>query len=387
MKVLIIPSWYPTENKPNSGIFFKEQSISLQEFGHEVTVAYPEIHSLREFFKPTFKRGLFCKFEAGIKTYRFKEYNLLRFLKIGSGIIYYLRLKHIFKRILRREGIPEIIHAHSALWGGWAAARISRKYKIPLVITEHSSSFVRGTIQKYQIPYIKKAFRQSKKVIVVGPTLKNELEKFVEPDKLEIIPNTFNKELFRPKESINEERKECKFHFFSLAFLSRNKGFDILLRAYARAFKGNKNVELIIGGDGEEKTSLEILAKDLEINEQVSFLGELSRENAAKEMQKCDVFVLASRFETFGVVLIEALACGKPIISTRCGGPEIIVNNRNGILVEVDNIEKLSEALKQLKANYTKYDKEFIYSHCHKNFGKEAIIKKINHLYKYVSQP
>lgn len=372
--MLIVPSWYPTEERPNSGIFFKEQAIALQEQGLEVIVAYPEIHSIKEIKKQKFKRGFYYNIEDGLETYRIKEYNFLPKIRRGSSIIYYLKLKNIYARLIKEGKRPDIIHAHSVLWGGWAAARISKKYNIPLIITEHSTAFLRGLIKDYQIPFIKEAFDHAKKVIVVGPGLEQELRKYIKEEKIQLIPNIVDTSRFKPNDNI---KKSNKFRFFSLAFLTYKKGFDVLLNAFAKAFKGNREVELVIGGDGEERGNLEKLAVDLEIEKQVTFLGELSREQAAMEMQKCDVFVLASRFETFGVVFIEALACGKPIIATKCGGPEMIVNEKNGLLVANQNIEELSNALLKIKLNYSRYRKEEIISDCYTRFSKDKVCEQI----------
>lgn len=379
--MLIVPSWYPTEERPNSGIFFKEQAIALQEQGLEVIVAYPEIHSIKEIKKQKFKRGFYYNIEDGLETYRIKEYNFLPKIRRGSSIIYYLKLKNIYARLIKEGKRPDIIHAHSVLWGGWAAARISKKYNIPLIITEHSTAFLRGLIKDYQIPFIKEAFDHAKKVIVVGPGLEQELRKYIKEEKIQLIPNIVDTSRFKPNDNI---KKSNKFRFFSLAFLTYKKGFDVLLNAFAKAFKGNREVELVIGGDGEERGNLEKLAVDLEIEKQVTFLGELSREQAAIEMQKCDVFVLASRFETFGVVFIEALACGKPIIATKCGGPEMIVNENNGLLVSKDNIEELSNSMVYIKQNYIMFDKNKIVDDCINRFSKKNVSKCIINEYRKI---
>ncbi|OQP04630.1 hypothetical protein B1690_15255 [Geobacillus sp. 46C-IIa] len=374
LRVLIVPSWYPTKEKPNAGIFFKEQALALQEKGIEIIIAYPEIHSLKEWAKYKSQRGFYHKIEDGLDTYRIKEFNFLPKIPVGSGIVYYFKLKKIFTKLVKEGNKPDIIHAHSVLWGGWASSKISKQWNVPLIITEHSTAFLRGLIKKYQIPLIKEAFDQAKKIIVVGPGLQKELKKYTEGQKIELIPNIVDTSRFKQNAFIE---KPNKFRFFSLAFLTYKKGFDILLKAFAKAFKGNEEVELVIGGDGEERVNLENLAIDLGIEKQVIFLGELSREQAVTEMQRCDAFVLASRFETFGVVFIEALACGKPIVATKCGGPEIIVNEKNGLLVEVEDIEALSKALINMKLTYNQYKAEEIAFDCYERFGKSKVTEKI----------
>jgi len=384
MRVLIVPSWYPQDDKPNSGIFFKEQAIALQEAGIEVIVAYPEIHSMTELKQRSFRRGFYHEFEDGIETYRLKEYNFLPKVPRGTSIIYYFNLKKILNSIIRNGKKPDIIHAHSILWGGWAASKISKEYNIPLIITEHSSAFGRNLIKNYQKPMIREGFSQAKKIIVVSSSLKVQLENYTEEDKFEVIPNIVDISKFKIQTNTSTHKKS-KFRFFSLAFLTYNKGFDILINAFSQAFKGNDQVELVIGGDGVERHNLENLVKTLGLENQISFLGELDRDQVVIEMQKCDAFVLASRYETFGVVYIEALACGKPIIATKCGGPEMIVNEKNGLLVKVDNINELGKALVKIKQNIFCYSKDEIILDCNQRFSKERVVLQIIKQYQTVT--
>ena len=181
---------------------------------------------------------------------------------------------------------------------------------------------------------------------------------------------------------MSEKRQDPtkNFRFLSIAFLNHNKGMDILLNGFAKVFKG-KNVELVIGGEGAEKDNLNNLANQLGISGQVTFLGPVNREQVKHEMQQCNVFVLASRFETFGVVFIEALATGKPILATKCGGPEAIVNKINGCLVPTENSTELSRAMEYMKENYHMYNPVEIRKDCIERFSENAIIKKVSQLY------
>ncbi len=165
-----------------------------------------------------------------------------------------------------------------------------------------------------------------------------------------------------------------------MCFLTHKKGIDVLLRAFAQ-LKIN-NCRLIIGGDGEERKELEKLADLLFISDIVVFKGMMDRKSAIKQMQECDAFVLPSRHETFGVVFVEALACGKPIIATKSGGPDQIVNNNNGVLVEVDNINMLAIEMDKMIQNIENYDPKTIREDCINRFSEEAVIKQINKVYE-----
>ena len=101
-------------------------------------------------------------------------------------------------------------------------------------------------------------------------------------------------------------------------------------------------------------------------------------------MSKCDAFVLASKYETFGVVYIEALASGKPVIGTYNGGAEDIINDSNGLLVKVDDINDLGNAMKKIIKNINIYNSEEIRNDCIEKYSKKKIIKDIINEYNNV---
>ena len=101
-------------------------------------------------------------------------------------------------------------------------------------------------------------------------------------------------------------------------------------------------------------------------------------------MNRCDVFVLPSRYETFGVVYIEALASGRPVIGALNGGAEDIINNLNGYLIPIDDIDILAEKMIEVYDNIESYDEEEIRIDCLKRFSPKVIVNKIISVYKEV---
>ncbi|TQR21227.1 glycosyltransferase [Psychrobacillus vulpis] len=390
MKVLIVPSWYPNELNEIAGVFFKEQAIALKNQQLEVIVAYPEIWDLCDRKKIQSKSGFYHSVEKGIETYRYRMYNhipLFRgysYIPLFGEILknnYSKSLTKIVEKIILEKGLPDIIHAHSILWGGWAAVQIARKYGIPLVITEHSTLYSRKKIRDWQVPYIKESLNIANKIIVVGPGLQKELQQYTDKEII-IVPNIVDTQNFKP--TSHKEKNTKKFRFFTLGFLTYKKGMDVLLKAFSLAFNNDPYVELIIGGDGEERLNLEKIARDLNIYEKVVFLGELTRDEVVVQMQDCDSFVLSSRDETFGVVYIEALACGKPIIATKSGGPDFIVNKKNGFLVEVDDIRGLAFSMVNMKKNRNNFKEKEIIMDCHERFAGESVSKQLIEIYSTV---
>lgn len=131
-----------------------------------------------------------------------------------------------------------------------------------------------------------------------------------------------------------------------VAMHNEKKGIDVLLRAFAQLQDAHPNLRLVLAGDGPLRVQLEALAASLGLTGKVEFCGRQTRSQVGELLRNCEVFVLPSRSEPFGIVLIEAMACGKPVVATTAGGiPEIVQNEVNGILVEPDNSKALAQAI------------------------------------------
>ena len=337
MHVMFIPSWYDNNRNKVHGSFFREQATKLQESGVKVTVAYNEIWPLTLMGKVKEKSGLSFNVEKGLRTYRYKNYNFIPKHPLMFNI-FDKRMEKLYKEVVKKEGKVDVIHAQSSLWGGISAAYVAKKYNIPLVITEHSSVKRGQYVRESYYKRIVNSYKSADAIIAVGNGLKKEIEELTNRKDIKVIGNLVDLSLF----DIRDIKKESdEFIFFSVAFLEGEKGFDTLIKAFSKKFK-NEKVRLVIGGDGSQREWLEGIAKSEGIENQVTFTGALSREEVSSWMNKCDVFVLPSRYETFGVVYIEALASGKPVIGTFNGGAEDIVSKDVGILVEIDNIKDLS---------------------------------------------
>src|ERR1700741_791393 len=133
--------------------------------------------------------------------------------------------------------------------------------------------------------------------------------------------------------------------------------------------------ELVIGGDGPDREKLEAQVQSLGVERYCRFLGGLNREQVRERMQQCDAFVLSSLHETFGVVVGEAMACGKPVISTRCGGPEFFVNDENGVLVDAANPQALADAMADFINNRHSFDPQTVRASVVNRFSPEAFVR------------
>jgi glycosyltransferase involved in cell wall biosynthesis len=394
MHILILPSeHYVPKESPLSGIFQRDQALALKRAGCQVGVIAPNLRSLRLLRKKMigWPKGVEVEIDEGVYVIRYYGWEW------GIPLVAYGRLRqkikagmNLFERYVAERGSPDIIHAHNSLYGGYLASLIKKKFGIPYVITEHSSVFVRKMVRRWEVPVFRKAFANADARIMVSPKLGSYLEKHYGSDvkPWDWIPNIldqkFEKGISLQKQNAHESRV---FHFLNIANLNENKCHSDLLDAFSRHFKGQTNTQLRIGGTGPLHNHLERLANNLGISKQVVFLGLLTRDQVLEEMRECDVFVLSSHHETFGVVLIEALSCGKPVIATASGGPECIVNEGNGILVPPRNPDALGQAMLTLRSTRNRYIDHEIRQSCLGSFGEETVIRKLLEIYSHVREP
>ncbi|MGO5135636.1 glycosyltransferase [Clostridium butyricum] len=382
MHIMVIPSWYASSRNKVHGSFFKEQFKALSNAGIKVTVAYNEIWPITMLGRIKENRGIEFSLEDNLKTYRYKDFNYLpkNPLMFKS---FNKRMDKLYKEIVKKEGEIDIIHAHSALWGGISAQYISEKYNIPLVITEHSSlNYARYVKESYK-KYIYAAYDKADALIAVGNGLKNEMKNYTNND-IKVIHNMVDLKKFNIDiKSSEKNNSEDTFNMFSCAFLEEGKGMENLIEAFYLAFK-SKDAILRIGGDGSLREKLEGMIKELGMENQIFLLGTLSREDVAKEMKNCKCFALASEHETFGVVYIEALACGKPVIGTYNGGADDIIKDYNGIIIEKKDVEKLKDALVKMKNEYKTYDKNEIREKTILSYSENVLVEKLKGVYKEI---
>ena len=379
MHILVIPSWYPQFSGDIGGSFFREQAIALRKAGYQVGVIYPQIRSLKN-IKSILKKpyGLTLENDEGINTIRWyavnfipknKKYNKSHWIKIALKL---------FETYVEQFGKPDIIHVHSMLYAGYVAQTIKIKYGIPYVVTEHSTAFARSLIPLDEISSLKQVVSNAKVCIAVSEEFSSLLNKLFETQKWTYIPNIVSDEFISFEKTLDAEEY---FTFINVCFLEKKKRIDLLISSFAKAFKDNKKVRLKIGGDGILMSELKILAKELGVESQVIFLGKLSRQQVKEEMALSNAFVLSSEYETFGVVLVEALALGKPVIATKCGGPESIVVPEVGYLISKNSEREMTNGLLELHQNWNKFDSVQIRQYCLENFSEQAVVEKLTKIY------
>lgn len=378
LKIIIIPSWYPNSFTSIGGIFFKEQAEALVKHGHDVSVISINSYSVLEILKHKkvpLKSDDFI--ENDVDTYTVEYPHIPKLYRLREKISLYL-FKKKFNKYIEKNGLPDIVHVHSYTAGKFALW-LKKNYNISYVVTEHFSGFARGIVSESNMQLAKQVFSHSEINIAVS----NEFKKLLE-DKFDVefqyIPNIVNINFFNPAQKNNDNT----FKFINIAFLNKNKNQSILIKAFAEVFKNSDKVTLTIVGDGPEYNELKSLIDKLQMQKQIFLYGRARRDEVKKLLQQSDAFVLSSQYETFGVVVIEAMACGLPVVATKCGGPESIVQDeRIGLLSDIDE-DSLAKSMRYIFENKNRYNSEFIAQYTKDNFSEKAVCENLAKLYEKI---
>ena len=387
MNIVIIPAFFQTKNRPTLGSFFLEQAKALKRSGHNVTILYCDTYSVKCAKEWLFyEEGHKVQIE-GIQIYRQKCFCPMKHGMEGHKEAFAKGIAKLWNKYLKAEKI-DMIHAHCCVWAGYAAMKLSEKVRIPYVVTEHATLFQlhKDAISSVNRDVIAEVFQKAAKVICVSRAFGRLLEEYT--DNIEIIGNVVDCERFKIVEKKNEN---CRF--LTVCYMEEEaqlykKGMDILVKAWQKVVAKYPETKLVIGGGGKAVEKVVEWTKEYQVTENVEFLGALNREQVIEQMQSCDCFVLPSRYETFGVVYIEAFACGKPVIAVANGGPDDFVHEFNGLLIQADQEEELVAALEsmihEISQTDSKYVPQKIAAYVQEKFSYQAIAQQLETVYKEI---
>ncbi|MEH1855882.1 MAG: glycosyltransferase [Nostoc sp.] len=392
MNLFIIPSWYPNATQPIAGIFTKEQAVAIASlasnirvivstWGHDdgnLPLRRPDRWIRALSWRLAQKNDQIRESDGVVEVFNpTLTWNRLFFGSINRLVDVNRRN---FQLATEHYGKIDLIHAHVSYPAGYIASILKKEFGVPYVLTEHMGPFPFPSLLKsgMPIPEIIAAFSNAFASIAVSPSLADCIEGFGLPRPM-IVPNMIDERRFKLA-SLSSDR----FIFFTLCTLTNQKGIDHLLYALARWNPPSNKVEIRIGGDGPMRSVYMALADRLGVSDRVHWLGLVSRNMAPRLFQECHTYVMPSLHETFGIVYAEAIASGKPVIATRCGGAEFIVNKNNGRLVEIGNVEELAETMNWMYLNWSDFDPIAIRLDFETRFSRTSVVKKLCHLYDQV---
>ena len=363
---------------PNTHDIINDQTMLISTYFNKTNILvsvpyFSKIASNLPYFKKDFG-FLRVNLESNIKQI---NYNTIysKFFTLPIEVLQkrncILEAKNCIKTLARNPINFSLIHAHF-LYTGFIGAELKNVYRKPFVVTAHGGDI-------YDLPFRDKWYNtiaryvlnEADQVITVSQfNAEKILSLGVSSKKIHVIPNGYDEKLFKPFSTIAARKKLRlplnKKILLSIGNLVDAKGHTYLIDAMRMVLKKRNDVILVIVGSGPLKEPLQRKTRELGLEGKILFIGQKKHEEIPVWMNACDVFVLPSLCESFGVVIIEALACGKPVVATRIGGiPEIIIDKGFGILVEPACPLSLSEGLldalerKRVHSKITLYAKKY----------------------------
>lgn len=388
MHILILPSHlYCPPELPLLGSFQRHQAEVLARYGSKVGVAsygfIPWIYLVRPFPYEHQARE-----DGNIAVLRRFRRPVIpgRFASVVFRKESVVRFATLVDEYIQHFGRPDIVHAHGVFDAGVAAAAVYRSSGIPFVLTEHSSRFFTDKFSTPEVACIRETLGAAAVLTTVSSALASRVATVSSADvqSIEVIGNVLDPWLEDRALACTmlgdapAARRET-VELLTVGNLVPVKNHSLLLKAFALARSKRRGLHLRIGGDGPLRRSLRREADALGLGRSVEFLGYLSREHVVDELKRCSAFVLSSSFETFGVVLIEAMAFGKPVVSTLSGGPEEIVESDSGLLSDSDP-ESLADAMLRIAEMRT--SPEAIRRHCLERYGGNAFAARMRSFYE-----
>lgn len=344
LHILFIASWYPNKKIPDNGDFVQRHAKAISHFCKVSVLHVTSDKHLKKSFEIAYK-------EDGNVTETIVYYKPSKLLKLKKYYdAFHLGLKQILKR-----GAIDLIHLNVMSPGGLAAVKIKKQLQVPLVITEHWTAFLDTDptpMRWLDKKVIQTTLSHCDILTPVSIDLGNAIKKWQPDLKIEVVPNVVDTRLFKFKEKSTHET----FHLIHVSTLNnQQKNITGLLKAFKHAYEKDNRLKLTLIGKNIEAEYLQYIETH-KLQHAIAFIAHLPHPQIAEKLQEADGFVLFSNYENLPCVIVEALACGLPVISTEVGGISEMINDTNGILIEAKNEKQLTTAILKLKSTYHQFD-------------------------------
>lgn len=359
MNILVITPWYPSQAHSFEGIYIRQQVRALVNGGYQAVVVSPRPHWLPI---PGKKRDYWRR-NVGLPSHLIDDDVHVYFPRYWSfprgigwrsaGMRCYSAMRGLLRGLAERHQFG-IIHGHEFAPVGLCGQYLKRDLKLPIVLTIHgvdpmARTGFAGEKGRCLIDRIRAAIDH---VVAVGSPLMPYLERIgFEPRCLSVIPNGVD-----PEEVVLEAPEDYYQKFgkyrviLSVSNLLRSKGIHVnLMGVKALVGEGWTDLHYVVIGDGPYKGELKRLARELQLENYVTFLGSMTHAETMQYMGACDLFSMPSWKEAFGIVYLEAMANGKPVVGCRGQGAEDVIRDGvDGFLVEPGSVESLVGALRKI---------------------------------------
>lgn len=373
--ILVIPTWYPKGRDALMGIYHKTFSKVLAETGKvKVNMLYVDRVGVKQLPQYPFMKKAYTEACEGYTMYARRMLSRAKISFKWQTRAYAKVMEKAFLAYVKKEGKPDILHAHVAVPAGYGAALIGKKYGIPVLLTEHAySPWAKADRQEFS-----RFVAQNAKITTVSTFLQNMLREKYGTDS-ELLPNVVDTSVFEKPRAL---LSDGIYRLVTVSALRPGKCVDDTIKAL-KLLRDRGEIgkfQFTVIGDGQSEDLFKQAAVDLEMTDCVKFVGRKTPAEAAEFLTHADALVIASNIETFGIPALEALAAGVPVVCTRCCGPETFLDESCAELCEYENPEDLARAIKAMYERRGTFDEDALRAVA-KAYGSEAIANRALELY------
>ncbi len=383
-KILFVSSWYPTRNNPTHGIFHRHFAESVSD---KMNIASIHVCSEENLTNEIEITSMVSNNVLTLIGYYKKVKSNIPLL---SNLLRYSRTNKVYSKLAteieKKFGKPDLIQLNVVMPAGLFAKKLATKWKIPYIITENWTGYhpEDGNYKGWTMKFITKSVVAGCKAICfVSEHLKASMAAHGLINKSFIIPNVVNTDLFKPA-TIKFGTSTIKFIHVSMLD-ERQKNVTGIINAFEKALSQNKNIQLDIVGDGPDRRVLENFCNQKGLlNKKIFFKGVLLKESLAEYLSEHHALILNSNYENLPVVMLEALSAGLPVIATRVGGIPEHLDGSNGILIDVNKEQGLTDAILSYANHPEKFNSDLIRKSAIEKFSSQKVGEKLIEVYKYV---
>lgn len=381
-RILWLCSWYPNRLEPFNGDFIQRHAEAVSKFEdiHVIHLARDKEGTLtRSALQEDISRE---NFSATIIYYYVHPWPIWG--KAVSWLRYRSLIKKAVKKHFHKNGFPDLVHVHVGMPAGAIALWIKRKWKIPYVLTEHWSGFLENAKEKFrQLSFYtqltwRKITAGAGSVSFVSDCLLKSYLRTISAGNTRVIPNVVNIDIFKPGISSVGE-----LQFIHISGMDENKNARLIIEAFVMLQEKYPDLKLVMIGTTQNSDPL--VMQKASAFQNIEILPEMPQPDLVKYIQQSLALILFSGYETFGCVVIEANACGVPVIVSDIPVfHETVKEGVNGYFAAPGNAASLAERMEDIIRNRANFNSQSVAETTASRFGYETVGRQVSTWYRDV---
>jgi glycosyltransferase involved in cell wall biosynthesis len=376
MHILFITEWYPTPKHPTYGVFILEHARAVAKIhrvsllhilGVDKTLHQPiqitreQIHQNFIIYHLSYRRPI-LPYTSWLRKYA----GAFKGLNIATECF----------------GRPDVIHANVSNTAGTSVI-LGRLANIPVVMSEYSSAYGRKLFKRWWIPFLRFFMNRVNLIMPDSNSLAQHITAYGIHRPMMIVHNVVDVDLFslaEPGEQVTTPYREI----IIVARLDHEKAVDLAIQAVGRLQSQGIYIILHVVGDGAERSQLEVLVSELHLSGWILFHGFQPKTEISGLLRRSSVFLLSSLWESKPVVILEALACGLPVVAPAIGGIPAVINPSCGMLFKPGDLDDLVDKLSSTLSGLEAYNAQSIRSYAVDTFSQAAVGNQLNDIYQQI---